>query len=624
VDSSHTTVNTNPIILDSRGECNLWLDTTLAYKLVLEDSAGNLIWSVDEVTSGGSGGGGTLVAPVTLGPPAFAATTLTLLNFAGSDGLDIVPFLSGGIAIKISGSIPGALDGVFVGNTNPGATAITQGVVIGNDTGRTFNLGKTSSLFSGAFIANGPTGEICFIQAGGQIPIVFGSGSTTNVFIDGQGGVTINAPQVAQSALNVLGFANQAAVNAIGSGASGTAITAQGSNLLGTSSSHFNTMAGTVTMTGPVTGVTCTIDGPSSSGTALQVSGSQLVGTPTGGDKGAGSINAVSLFVNGIAVSTANLLPLNNTWTGTNTYTPGSGIAITANGVAGSDTVKIIAPNSAGNSFGLVIQAGTNASDFALVVNNASGSQSFFTIGGDGHFSLGPVTSGVNAITCTVNGNVAIQIPATGTPLTVLGSTNAIAAVIGLLTITTGASLVNGTAELLSVGQALNLGTTSSSPVGLYTSALQRIAINAAGNITINTPSSGTALTVNGVSGTHSTQIADSATALHNAGYLEVPQNNVNPPYTLVLADSGKHILNNSGGAGTYTIPANASVAYPLGTVLTFCCIGAATMSIAINTDTLVLAGTSTSGTRSLAVNGIATAIKVASTQWQISGPGLS
>lgn len=49
VDSTQTTQNTNPVILNSRGECNLWLDPTLSYKFILEDSSGNQIWSVDNI-----------------------------------------------------------------------------------------------------------------------------------------------------------------------------------------------------------------------------------------------------------------------------------------------------------------------------------------------------------------------------------------------------------------------------------------------------------------------------------------------------------------------------------------------------------------------------------------------
>ena len=75
--------------------------------------------------------------------------------------------------------------------------------------------------------------------------------------------------------------------------------------------------------------------------------------------------------------------------------------------------------------------------------------------------------------------------------------------------------------------------------------------------------------------------------------------------------------------AGTFTIPANASVAYELGTVLTF--VNTTTVStIPITSDTMTLAGTATTGTRTLAANGIATAIKIAATSWIISGTGLT
>jgi len=47
-DSTGNTPNANPIILDSRGECNCWTGTAL-YKFVLRDSSNTLVWSVDNV-----------------------------------------------------------------------------------------------------------------------------------------------------------------------------------------------------------------------------------------------------------------------------------------------------------------------------------------------------------------------------------------------------------------------------------------------------------------------------------------------------------------------------------------------------------------------------------------------
>lgn len=110
-------------------------------------------------------------------------------------------------------------------------------------------------------------------------------------------------------------------------------------------------------------------------------------------------------------------------------------------------------------------------------------------------------------------------------------------------------------------------------------------------------------------------------------GFRNIPQNSQSAAYTLVLADSGKHILHPSADttARTFTIPANGSVAFPIGTAVTFINQnGAGVVTIAITTDTMRLAGAGTTGSRTLAANGIATAIKITSTEWIISGTGLT
>jgi len=112
-----------------------------------------------------------------------------------------------------------------------------------------------------------------------------------------------------------------------------------------------------------------------------------------------------------------------------------------------------------------------------------------------------------------------------------------------------------------------------------------------------------------------------------NVGYLEVPQNAQSAAYTTVLADTGKHLLHPSADttARTFTIAANASVAYPIGTAITFVNQnGAGVLTIAITTDVMRLAGAGTTGSRTLAANGIATALKLTATEWLISGTGLT
>jgi len=49
------TTNTNPVVLDSAGYADVWLDPTLSYKFQLKDASGNLQWTVDNVLPSVSG-----------------------------------------------------------------------------------------------------------------------------------------------------------------------------------------------------------------------------------------------------------------------------------------------------------------------------------------------------------------------------------------------------------------------------------------------------------------------------------------------------------------------------------------------------------------------------------------
>lgn len=109
-------------------------------------------------------------------------------------------------------------------------------------------------------------------------------------------------------------------------------------------------------------------------------------------------------------------------------------------------------------------------------------------------------------------------------------------------------------------------------------------------------------------------------------GFRNAPVNSRSADYTLVLADSGKTIFHpaSDNNARTFTIPANSSVAYPVGTVVSFINLAVANVTIAITSDTMYLAGPGTTGSRTLAQFGIASALKVSSTDWVISGNGLT
>jgi len=180
------------------------------------------------------------------------------------------------------------------------------------------------------------------------------------------------------------------------------------------------------------------------------------------------------------------------------------------------------------------------------------------------------------------------------------------------LPISTGVSgLGTGIATFLATPSSANLATAVTDETGSG-------ALVFATSPTLVTPVLGTP-----TSGTLSNCTVDGTDAV---GFRNVPVNSQSAAYTLVLADSGKCILHPSSDANarTFTIPANGSVAYPIGTAITFINMTSNVVTIAITTDTMYLSPGGTTGSRSLAQYGSATAIKITSTNWVISGSGLT
>jgi len=102
-----------------------------------------------------------------------------------------------------------------------------------------------------------------------------------------------------------------------------------------------------------------------------------------------------------------------------------------------------------------------------------------------------------------------------------------------------------------------------------------------------------------------------------------IRQNSKSAAYTTVLDYAGKQIYHPGADttARTWTIDSNANVPYPIGTCIQFVNdTSAGTLTIAITTDTLVLAGAGTTGSRTLTASNWATACKMTSTRWMIAG----
>jgi hypothetical protein len=126
------------------------------------------------------------------------------------------------------------------------------------------------------------------------------------------------------------------------------------------------------------------------------------------------------------------------------------------------------------------------------------------------------------------------------------------------------------------------------------------------------------------VNGNLTATVAEATTAstASSVGYLGMPQNSKATSYQLIIGDMGKHVYVTA--TSTVTIPAYTSVDFPIGTTIIVVAGTGATVSIAITTDTMNLAGAGTTGTRTLAPFGMATLVKVAQSTWFISGVGLT
>lgn len=100
-----------------------------------------------------------------------------------------------------------------------------------------------------------------------------------------------------------------------------------------------------------------------------------------------------------------------------------------------------------------------------------------------------------------------------------------------------------------------------------------------------------------------------------------IPINSQSAAYTIIATDANKCIYHPATDANnrTFTIPSNSSLPFTIWTTISFMNDSANAVTIAITTDTLQLAWTGSTGSRTLAQYGTATAVKVTSTKRNIS-----
>jgi hypothetical protein len=292
------------------------------------------------------------------------------------------------------------------------------------------------------------------------------------------------------------------------------------------------------------------------------------------------------------------------------------GINTVAVGYATGQTTQganaVAVGSSAGN-----IQQGTNAVAIGREAGNIEQGAGAVAIGyfaGGGYQGVNSVAIGyaagyngqaANSIVINATGSVLNQATANTFTVAPIRNISATSGVLQYNASTKEVSYSNSvTAETFNTDQITVVGNRISTTV---TNANLELECNGSGGVVINTLAEAT-----------------TASTARSAGYLGIPASAVTTTNTLTIADAGEHIYVTTNSQ-TITIPANASVAYPIGTTLTFIAgPSATTVTIAITSDTLRLAGGTSTGTRTLAANGMATAVKVAATTWYINGTGLT
>ena len=562
------------------------------------------------MTLSGDASAGNLSVTSNIGAGNLSASgTITSAN------ANIVTYAGGNISV--TGNV------IAGGNVNAanalisGVASVTGNIVAGN-------ISVTGSL-------SVPTFSVSNINTSGNIS-ASGSVSAQNLFIAGS--ANINAGNLSVSGTITQG-ANFAAPNMLTSGNISATGNITGGNILST---------GNISTSSNVQATNALISTNANVGNVFATGTISAVGNIVGQ-------NIIGNFTGAIANGTSNIrAPIVN-----------GPITVSVGGVANS----LVVTNLGANVLGYANIGGAITGANLSVTGNITGANL------NGNLFGTRFTNGNSNVFVNTNSNVTISVAGVANVLTV---TNAGANITGSANITGAATIGTGlTLNASNAAQRFNINNAqapATNPMSIYhdgsglyvggtgytyfaegltyyqfAASFRNSIRNDAGALTVNatsqlqvanTTSSTTtasgALIVSGgagiagnlyVGGNIVGNITNSTVNSFAVGYRGWPTSNPTTPYTPVIGDAGRQFV--YAGAATLNIPLNSSVAYPIGTEFKITNNGSGVITVTpIAGVTLKLAGTATTGTRSVAANGIATLTKAASDTWFITGAGVT
>jgi len=268
-----------------------------------------------------------------------------------------------------------------------------------------------------------------------------------------------------------------------------------------------------------------------------------------------------------------------------------------------------------------VADGGTGASshtDHGVLVGANTAAITALTVGTDGQVLLGDSADDPAFATLTSTGTIAFTPGAHALALDCRAATDAVTGVVELATDAEAIAGGAGSVAIIPTSLKAKLGAQTSHglPYGAaITGAIAWTAEPSDGQLligdTANVPALGTLTAGTGITVTnaaHSITVASTGTTL---------KNETGTTYTLILTDAGKHITFTNASAIACTIPTNAAVALPIGTIISFSQGGAGQLTFSGAETTLQSAD---SALTTVKIYSVGCMIKIATDTWIFGG----